>query len=245
MAGKGGRQRERERRTGEPSTQARSTWPTHIAPTRFLSLADNCTISLHSLVLSSLPSPLSPFSARVRSLLHELPPAFRVLTFSYLPSSSNSLILPPRRLFHFHAVSCRYPASCTLFPLVYIYVASCSILRTYLSFASSFSRALLHTLAPVILARFPSLFLSYTFVSPVVLRLACSWLPPPWIHADALCPGSSSLLRPFLSHARARSTLLRTRTDKASYSLHRGLRFSLPFIPASAHCPRSPHYART
>ncbi|KYM79815.1 hypothetical protein ALC53_09737, partial [Atta colombica] len=46
MVVKGGRQRERERHTGEPSTQARSTWPTHIAPTRFLSLADNCTISL-------------------------------------------------------------------------------------------------------------------------------------------------------------------------------------------------------
>jgi len=68
MVEKGGRQRERERHTGEPSTQARSTWPTHIAPTRFLSLADNCTISLHSLVLSSLPltahcvlfSPVSP-----------------------------------------------------------------------------------------------------------------------------------------------------------------------------------------
>lgn len=123
MAGKGGRQRERERYTGEPSTQARSTWPTHIAPTRFLSLADNCTISLRSLVLSSLP--LS--SLRVRSLLHELPPAFRDLSFSSSllvqlmnSSSQTSLLLPCGLLLPSYFL---YPVS------VRIYVVSCGILH--------------------------------------------------------------------------------------------------------------------
>lgn len=89
MVEKGGRQRERERHTGEPSTQARSTWPFNIAPTRFLSLADNCTILLHSLVLSSLP----PGQLRVRSLLHVSPTVPRSLFLIFPPRSTHWFFL--------------------------------------------------------------------------------------------------------------------------------------------------------
>lgn len=114
MAGKGGRQRERERHTGERQ-HASPTWPTHIAPTRFLSLADNCTISLHSLVLSSLPPLPPPFrSLRVRFSSSRASPGVPRFSLSHLPSSFNSLILPSL-LFHFHALSCC--PSCFLHPV--------------------------------------------------------------------------------------------------------------------------------
>lgn len=174
MVEKGGGQRERERHTGERNTQARSTWPTHIAPTRFLSLADNRTISLHSLVLSSLP-----FStARTLSSPRTLPRRFAPISLSHLPSSPDSLIPPPRRLSHFHVVSRCRPASCTLLPLIYYtctWYPVASFVRASFSFSPSFSRTLFHTLTPVILRTF-SLSVSHTFVSVsshALLRLPC------------------------------------------------------------------------
>lgn len=135
MAGKGGRH------TGEPSTQARSTWPTHIAPTRFLSLADNCTISLHSLVLPSLPLPQP--TARTFSSSRASPRRFHDLSFSssllvQLVDSSfrASLSLPCGLLLPSYFL---YPVSAR------IYVVSCGILRPCLSFSLSFSRTLLST----------------------------------------------------------------------------------------------------
>lgn len=171
MAEKGGGQRERERHTGERNTQARSTWPTHIAPTRFLSLADNRTISLHSLVLSSLP-----FStARTLSSPRALPRRSAPISLSHLPSSPDSLIPPPRRLSHFHVVSRCRPASCTLLPLVYIYVVSCGILRSCLFFFLSifFSNIIPHTCA-----RNPPYVFSLRLTHIRVCKLPCPSLSP-------------------------------------------------------------------
>lgn len=143
------REREGERHAGEPSTQARSTWPTHIAPTRFLSLADNCTISLHSLVLSSLPShrPL-----RVRSLLQpSFPRRSEVsLSLSHLPSSSSTL-----RFFLPGSLSLSLPR-CLLLPSYFLYPVSARIYRDILRYPSSvslflsifFSHTAPHTLRP-------------------------------------------------------------------------------------------------
>lgn len=172
MVEKGGRQRERERHTGEPSTQARSTWPTHIAPTRFLSLTDNCTISLHSLILSSL----SPSAYCV--LFSMSFPRRSAISLPHLLSLSSSLILPPRHLSRFHVASCCCPTSCTLLPLVYTWYPV-GILRPYLFSSLSFSRTLLYTFAPVILVHFLSL--CYTFISVssrALLRLPYSWPLP-------------------------------------------------------------------
>lgn len=175
MAGKGGRQRERERHTGEPSTQARSTWPTHIAPTRFLSLADNCTISLHSLVSSPLSS-----SAHCAYVLFFMSfPRRSAISLSQLPSSSDALILPPRHLSHFHAASRCHPISCTLFPLVYTRYPVASFVRA-LSFSSVFfSHAIPRTCA----RNLRKFSLCHTLVclvySRALLRLSCSWLLPP------------------------------------------------------------------
>lgn len=193
MAGKGGRH------TGEPSTQARSTWPTHIAPTRFLSLADNCTISLHSLVLPSLPLPQP--TARTFSS-SRAPPGVSTISLSHLPSSSSSLTLPFGRLSPFHVASRCHPISCTLFPLVYTWYPVASFVRASLSRYLFLAHYSPHTRA----RNLRTFSLCHTFGSPVNSRVLPrpprSRLLPPWIRADALCPGSSSLLRPFLSLAR-------------------------------------------
>lgn len=157
MVEKGGRQRERERHTGEPSTQARSTWPTHIAPTRFLSLTDNCTISLHSLILSTL----SPSAYCV--LFSMSFPRRSAISLPHLLSLSSSLILPPRHLSRFHVASCCCPTSCTLLPLVYTWYPV-GILRPYLFSSLSFSRTVLYTLAPVILVHFLSLSVTHSYL---------------------------------------------------------------------------------
>lgn len=111
---KGGRQRERERHTGEPSTQARSTWPTHIVPTRFLSLADNCAISLStsSSSLLSLPSAHCAYVLFSTSFPSCVPSSLFLIFFSrltrwYFRCSQASL-------FRFHVASCCCP--CTLLP---------------------------------------------------------------------------------------------------------------------------------
>lgn len=139
MVEKGGRQRERERHTGEPSTQARSTWPFNIAPTRFLSLADNCTILLHSLVLSSLPP-----RPTARTFSSPRFPHRSAISLSHLPSSSNSLILSLRHLSHFHVASCCRHASCTTLPLVYpvaSFVCATLSLHLFLARYSAHSRS--------------------------------------------------------------------------------------------------------
>lgn len=178
MAGKGGRH------TGEPSTQARSTWPTHIAPTRFLLLADNCTISLHSLVLPVSPPPVA-HCAYV--LFFTSFPRRSTISLSHLPSSSSSLTLPFGRLSPFHAASCCHPISCTLFPLVYTWYPVASFVRASLSRYLFLAHYSPHTRA----RNLRTFSLCRTLGSPVnsrvLLRLSRSRLLPPWIHADALC----------------------------------------------------------
>lgn len=232
MVEKGGRQRERERHTGEPSTQARSTWPFNIAPTRFLSLADNCTILLHSLVLSSLPPRPTACTFSSPRFPHR-----SAISLSHLPSSSNSLILSLRHLSHFHVASCCRHASCTTLPLVYP-VASfvCATLSLHLFLARYSTHTCVRnprtfSLSHIRIRKLPCpssfslLLAAFTIDSRI--------FPVPLLFSDPAFP----LLAFYASS--------HTRRGKALYSLHRGLGFGPPFIPTFARCPRSSHYART
>lgn len=232
MVEKGGRQRERERHTGEPSTQARSTWPFNIAPTRFLSLADNCTILLHSLVLSSLPLG----QLRVRSLLRVSPTVLRDLSFS-----SSHLV---QLIDSFSRASLSLPCG-LLLSSCFLYHASarisCGILRLRHSlFSIFFSRATPHTRVrnPRTFSQSHIRICKLPCPSPFSLLLAAFTIdsrifPVPLLFSDPAFP-----LLAFYAPSH-------TRRGKALYSLHRGLGFGPPFIPTSARCPRSSHYART